>query len=140
VKIQKGQKLTRGIKTKRNKTRPGCVSGCNSGRTVILFYFLVTLPRGDIVLEYGGDPLHILCILNNSHSAAADKNSSDMVFFVDDSEVPQEFVRVVNSTTIEVHIEKPAISSSMYYCKLKDTPREDEYTAVCLNKVIVDSK
>jgi hypothetical protein len=139
VKIQKWQKLTRGSKAKRHKTRHGCVSGFSSGRTLILFYFLVTIPRGDIVLEYG-NPLKILCILNKSHSAAADKNSSDLVFFLDDSEVPQEFVTVVNSTTLQVYIEKPPISSSMYYCKLKDTPAEDEYMAVCLNKVIVDSK
>ena len=139
MKIQKWQKLTRGIKAKRHKTRPGYVSGFSSGRTLILFYFLVTIPRGDIVLEHG-DNLKILCILNNSHSAAADKDSSDLVFFHDDSEVPKEFVTVVNSTTIEVKIKEPPISSSMYYCKLKDTPDKDMYMAVCLNKVIVDSK
>ena len=131
--------MTRGIKAKRHKTRPGCVSGCSSGRTLILFYFLVTIPRGDIILEYG-NPLRILCILNNSHSAAVDKNSSDLVFFLDNSEVPKEFVTVVNSTTLEVYIEKPPMSSSMYCCKLKDTPAKDMYMAVCLNKVIVDSK
>jgi len=99
----------------------------------------VTIPRGDIVLKHGMN-LSILCILNNSHSAAADKNSSDLVFFMDDSEVPEKYIRVVNSTTLEVYKEKPPISSSMYYCKLKDTPAKDEYMAVCLNKVIVDSK
>ena len=98
----------------------------------------MTIPRGDIVLKHGMN-LSILCILNNSHSAAADKNSSDLVFFMDDSEVPEKYVRVVNSTTLEVYKEKPPISSSMY-CKLKDTPAKDEYMAVCLNKVIVDSK
>jgi len=99
----------------------------------------VTIPRGDIILEYG-NPLRILCILNNSHSEAAGKNSSDLVFFLDDSEVPKEFVRVVNSTTLEVYKEKPPMSSSMYYCKLKNTYAKDKYMAVCLNKVIVDSK
>jgi hypothetical protein len=99
----------------------------------------VTIPRGDIILEYG-EPLSILCILNKSHSAAAGKNSSDLVFFLDDSEVPKEFVKVVNSTTIEVYKEKPPMSSSMYYCKLKDTSAKGPYMAVCLNKVIVDSK
>jgi hypothetical protein len=139
VKIQKWQKLTRGIKAKRHKTRPGCVCGCSSGRTLILFYFLVTIPQGDIEVKYG-DSLNITCILNNNHAAAAHKNSSDLVFFHNYSEVRKEFVRVVNSTTIEVNIEKPPISSSMYYCKLKDTPVKNEYMAVCLNRVIVDSK
>ena len=87
-----------------------------------------------------GDSLNITCILNSSHPAAAHKNSSDLVFFHNYSEVGKKFVRVVNSTTIEVNIEKPPISSSMYYCKLKDTPEKDMYMAVCLNKVIVDSK
>jgi hypothetical protein len=139
VKIQKWQKLTRGIKAKRHKTRPGCVSGCSSGRTLIVFYFLVTIPRGDIVLEYG-NPLRILCILNTSHSAAADKNSSDLVFFIDKTEVLKKYVRVVNSTTLEVYIEKPPMSSSMYYCKLRDMSTKEQYMAVCLNKVTVDSK
>ena len=99
----------------------------------------MTIPRGDIILEYG-NPLKILCILNTSHSAAADKNSSDLVFFLGDSEVPKEYVTVVNSTTLEVYIEKPPVSSSMYYCKLKDMSVKDPYMAVCLNKVIIDSK
>jgi hypothetical protein len=99
----------------------------------------VTVPRGDIELEYG-NPLRILCILNVSHSAAAGKNSSDLVFFRNNREVRKDFVTVVNSTTLAVYIEKPPISSSMYYCKLKDTPDKGTYTAVCLNKVIVDSK
>jgi hypothetical protein len=99
----------------------------------------VTIPRGDIDVEYGY-PLKILCILNRGHSAAAGKNSSDLVFFRGDREVPKEFVTVVNSTTLEVYIEKPQRSSSMYYCKLKDTPAKNEYMAVCLNKVSVDSK
>jgi len=99
----------------------------------------VTIPQGDIEVKYG-DSLNITCILNSSHPAAAHKNSSDLVFFHNYSEVGKKFVRVVNSTTIEVNIEKPPISSSMYYCKLKDTPEKDMYMAVCLNKVIVDSK
>lgn len=99
----------------------------------------MTIPRGDIVLEYE-DNLKILCILDKSHLAAADKNSSDLVFFHDSSEVPEEHVTVVNSTTLQLYIKKPPISSSMYYCKLKDTPVKDLYMAVCLNKVIVDSK
>lgn len=99
----------------------------------------VTVPRGDIVLEYGNS-LRISCILNISHSAAEGKNSSDLVFFRDNSAVQKEFVTVVNSTTLEYFDEKPPVSSSMYYCKLKDTPDNDTYMAVCLNKVIVDSK
>jgi hypothetical protein len=103
--------------------------------------FSVTIPRGDINLEYG-NPLRILCILNTSHSAAVDKNSSDLVFFHDSREVPQEFVTVINSTALEIYIEKPPISSSMYYCKLKtkNKPAKDMYMAVCLNRVIVDCK
>jgi hypothetical protein len=101
----------------------------------------VTIPRGDIILEYG-EPLRILCVLNISHSAAAGKNSSDLVFFHDSNEVPHEFVTVVNSTTLEIYVEKPPISASMYYCKLKtkDIPDKDLYRAVCLNKVVVDRK
>ena len=114
--------------------------GSSSGRTLILFYFPVTIPRGDIEVKYG-DPLRILCILDVSHPAAADKNSSDLVFFHDNSEVQKEFLTVVNSTTLQVYIETPPKSSSMYYCKLKvTTPTRNEYMAVCLNKVFVDSK
>lgn len=104
-------------------------------------FFPVTIPRGDIILEYG-NPLRILCILNASHSAAVGKNSSDLVFFHDGKEVPQEFVTEVNSTALEIYIEKPPISSSMYYCKLKmkDKPAKDMYMAVCLNSVVVDSE
>lgn len=104
-------------------------------------FLSVTVPGGDINLEYG-NPLRILCILNASHSAAAGKNSSDLVFFHDSKEVPQEFVTVVNATTLEIYVEKPPISSSMYYCKLqmKDKPAKDMYMAVCLNRVVVDSE
>jgi hypothetical protein len=77
-----------------------------------------------------------------SHSEAKGKNSSDLVFYHGSNEVLREFVRVVNSTTLEMYVEKPPISSSMYYCKLKTnaTPAQVTYTAVCLNKVIVDRK
>lgn len=99
----------------------------------------VTIPRGDIILHLESD-LKILCILDKSHPAAAGKNSSHLVFFHDYREVPEEFVTVVNSTTLQLYIKRPPVSSSMYYCKLKDTPDKDMYTAVCLNKVIVDKK
>lgn len=105
----------------------------------VCFIFPVTIPRGDITLEYG-NPLSILCILNTSHSAAVGKNSSDLVFFHDSKEVPQESVTVINSTTLKIYVEKPPISSGMYYCKLKvkDKPAKDMYMAVCLNRVVVD--
>ncbi|XP_069693403.1 cytokine receptor isoform X2 [Periplaneta americana] len=101
----------------------------------------VTIPKGDINLEYG-NPLKILCVLNSNHSTAAGKNSSDIVFFHDNRKVPEEFVRVVNSTALEIFIEQPPVSSSMYYCKLKtkEEPAEDAYTAICLNRVVVDRK
>jgi hypothetical protein len=109
----------------------------------LIFYsclFSVTIPRGDIILEYG-KPLTIFCVLNVSHPVAANKSSSDLVFFHDSKEVPQDLVTVVNSTTLEIHIEKPPISSSMYYCKLKtgEIPTVT-YTAICLNRVVVERK
>lgn len=103
--------------------------------------FSVTIPEGDILLEYG-EHLRILCILNVNHSSAVGKSSSDLVFFHDDRLMPQQLVKVINSTALEIYIEKPAISSSMYYCKLKveETPAKVTYTAVCLNSVVVDRK
>ena len=97
--------------------------------------FTVTYPQGDIILEYG-DPFRLQCILNTNHSQAKGKNVTDLRFFRDEEEVPEEFLRIVNSTTLEVYVEKPPISSSIYYCKMRE--RNSTYTAVCLNKVIIE--
>lgn len=96
----------------------------------------MTVPRGDITLEYG-NPFRLQCILNTNHSKAIGRNVSDIHIFRDDKEVPKEFLRVINSTTLEVYVEKPPISSSMYYCKMKNG---DSYTALCLNKVVIERK
>ncbi|PSN47868.1 hypothetical protein C0J52_01267 [Blattella germanica] len=96
----------------------------------------VTIPRGDIILEYG-NPFRLRCILNTNHSEAIGKNVSDIHIFRDDKEVQPEFLRIINSTTLEVFMEEPPISSSMYYCKLKD---KESYTALCLNRVVIERK
>lgn len=105
-----------------------------------VFLFCVgTWPAGDIVLEHG-NPLHILCILNQTfiESSFPGKNSSDLVFFKGQRKVEPEFISVVNETAIRLDVSEPPPENAMYYCKLRlDETYDKDYEAVCLNKVVV---
>ncbi|XP_046483327.1 uncharacterized protein dome isoform X2 [Neodiprion pinetum] len=101
-----------------------------------------TSPAGDIVLEYG-QSLKIYCMLNETltESRFRGKNSSDLVFFRNESEMEPEYITVVNKTTIEMSVKKPEPSSDMYFCKLRlDNGSNPNYEAVCLNKVFIGFK
>ncbi|XP_066996548.1 cytokine receptor [Anabrus simplex] len=92
-----------------------------------------TLPKGDIVLEYGSS-LEIFCNLDLSHRDAQGYNASNLVFYKDMDPVPSELIQIVNSTTIRLFEQSPAASKAYYYCKLR-TPSTD--IGVCLNTVAV---
>lgn len=96
----------------------------------------VTIPSGDIILEYGS-PLKILCMLTKLEL----RNASSLIFYHNDAVVPKEFLTVINATTVELYVEKPAASNSMYYCKLRAEPDLGlPENPVCLNTVVVGFK
>lgn len=98
----------------------------------------VTVPNGDIILEYGS-PLEILCVLNPWNNEG--RNASSLIFYHNAALVPPEFLSVVNSTTLRLYVEKPPPSNSMYYCKLKANPELGlPEVPVCLNTVAVGYK
>lgn len=104
--------------------------------------FAGTYPKGDIILEYG-NPLRILCILDQSFvdKSKPRKNSSDLLFVRNNKEMEQEFIQIINETTIQLDFKLPPPSDDMYYCKLRlDTVHGKELQAVCLNKVVVGCK
>ena len=98
-----------------------------------MFFVTVTVPKGDIIIEYGS-PLEIFCMLNPTIPF----NSSSLRFFHDEYEVSQEFLNIINETTLRLYVEKPPISNSLYSCKLMTT--SNNYKGVCLNYVFVGSK
>ncbi|XP_066903287.1 cytokine receptor, partial [Halyomorpha halys] len=93
----------------------------------------VTVPKGDIIVEYG-NPLEILCILRTPTVY----NSSLLRFYHDREEVSKELLSIVNETTLRLFVEKPPISSRLYFCKLMTAP--NEFKGVCLNYVFVGTK
>lgn len=96
---------------------------------------LVTVPSGDIILEYGS-PLEILCILNPS-VVSQGFNSSNLAFYHTSFKVQPEFVTIVNESTARLYIEKPVPMKDMFYCKLANGTEE---SPVCLNSVAVGCK
>ncbi|KAF2881194.1 hypothetical protein ILUMI_24978 [Ignelater luminosus] len=92
-----------------------------------------TEPHGDIYIEYG-QPLDIICVLNEKYMLEHGENSSQDLYFVRNSEtLPREMIEILNSSSIRLHIDNSPKSSSMYTCKIHST-------AVCLNLVVVDAK
>ncbi|KAK4871636.1 hypothetical protein RN001_015760 [Aquatica leii] len=95
-----------------------------------------TDPHGDILIEYG-DPLDIICVLNDNYTKEHGEYSSKNLYFVRDEKIiPSEMIEILNSSSIRLHIEKPPKSSSVYTCKL----RNGTQAAVCFNNVIVGTK
>ncbi|KYQ54930.1 Cytokine receptor [Trachymyrmex zeteki] len=95
-----------------------------------------TWPQGDIVIEHG-KPLQMFCLLNQTIMELdyPKKDAEDLRFFRNDQELESEFVTVINETTIELSIKTPPPSDDMYNCKLR--MKDNDYIAVCLNKVVV---
>ncbi|KAM0725763.1 Cytokine receptor [Formica fusca] len=94
-----------------------------------------TVPRGDIIIKYG-NPLRIMCMLNetyvNKHFPG--KNSSNLIFFRNDKRMEQEYITVINRTTIMLYNELPPPGDNMYYCQLNLSGKD---VGVCLNKVVI---
>ncbi|KAF2896650.1 hypothetical protein ILUMI_09524 [Ignelater luminosus] len=78
-----------------------------------------------IYIEYG-NPLEIPCILTEEHTR-------NLYFTQDNKTLPRENVRLLNSSSIKLHIEKPPRSKSIYACKLNNKE-------VCSNTIIIDTK
>lgn len=97
--------------------------------------FAVTIPSGDIILEYGS-PLEIFCVLSPS-VVSQGFNSSHLVFYHTSHPVMPEFISLVNESTARLYVERPVPMKEMYYCKLSNGTEE---TPVCLNSVAVGSK
>ncbi|KYN26832.1 Cytokine receptor [Trachymyrmex cornetzi] len=95
-----------------------------------------TWPQGDIVIQHG-KPLQMFCLLNQTIMELdyPNKDAGDLRFFRNDQELESEFVTVINETTIELSIKTPPPSDDMYNCKLR--MKDNDYVAVCLNKVVV---
>lgn len=69
------------------------------------------------------------------------RNASSLIFYHNDVLVPDEFLTIINETTIQLHVEKPPPSNSMYYCKLRAEPELGlPELPVCLNTVVVGCK
>lgn len=100
-----------------------------------------TWPTNDIILEYG-QSLRILCILNQTivDKEFPGKNASNLSFYRNDKKMEREYIRIINSTTIEMFVEKPPPSHDMYHCKLQTSESIKDDVAVCLNNVAVGCK
>lgn len=101
----------------------------------------VTVPRGDIFLEYGsGAPLVITCVLDpdddmvrrlsppsgrddgaagNGTDAAWRRPSDRIVFFKDDNRVPELYVSVLNATAAQLGIPNPPAGRALFSCMLR---------------------
>lgn len=95
--------------------------------------FLATVPRGDILLEYGKNvSLEITCILDPDNEIVqkvlrddqyedgnANRSLSQRIVFLKNSErVPKHYVTVINSTAARLRIPNPPAESAIYYCTL----------------------
>ncbi|CAH1153652.1 unnamed protein product [Phaedon cochleariae] len=102
-----------------------------------------TVPRGDIVLEYG-QPLNITCNMYEDIAEKYGENASSGLYFTHGNQViPHEMVEIVNSTSIRLYIERPwKVANENFYCNFNEslfTPhsRITEVNLVCMNVVIV---
>ncbi|VVC44107.1 Hypothetical protein CINCED_3A018202 [Cinara cedri] len=103
----------------------------------------VTVPRGDIVLEYGSHkPLEITCILDPDNEIvqsmfpghsdeSGDGNgtsiqpSQKIQFFKNEDLVPAKYVTMVNSTAARLFVPDPPAGLDSYYCMLLNNSSSD---------------
>lgn len=97
----------------------------------------ITYPRGDITLEVGSN-LTILCMLNETHPDALNRNASNLLFYNGTKPVSSDKITILNKTTIELDMFNVSKSKSNFYCKLKC--ENNIQKGVCLNMVYVDTK
>lgn len=95
---------------------------------------LVTVPGGDIALEYGnGVPLEITCVLDPDNEIVKNlfhndtttdddgesKNPSQRIIFYKNSDlVPREYMTIINSTAAKLLIPNPPYGHDIFYCSL----------------------
>lgn len=88
-----------------------------------------TVPRGDIVLEYGGGvPLEITCVLDPDNrfvknlfrddSEPKPWPSTRIIFLKNAERVPKRYVSIVNDTAAQLRIPDPQAGRYTYYCTL----------------------
>ncbi|VVC42350.1 Fibronectin type III,Immunoglobulin-like fold [Cinara cedri] len=103
----------------------------------------MTVPRGDIVLEYGNHkPLEITCILdpdneivqsmfprrsdvNGDENRISIQPSQKIQFFKNEDLVPAEYVTIVNSTAARLFVPDPPAGLDIYYCMLLNNSSSD---------------
>ncbi|XP_060857654.1 cytokine receptor-like isoform X2 [Metopolophium dirhodum] len=92
----------------------------------------VTVPRGDIVIEYGsGAPLEIACVLdadnkkvqnlfrNDTTVGGEAKTPSQRIMFYKNAErVSRQHITVINATAAQLRIANPPAGRDTYYCVL----------------------
>ncbi|XP_022172088.1 cytokine receptor-like isoform X2 [Myzus persicae] len=92
----------------------------------------VTVPRGDIVIEYGsGTPLEITCVLdpdnekvkslfrNDSTDGGEAKTPSQRIMFYKNAErVSKQYMTIINATAAQLRISDPPAGLDTYYCTL----------------------
>lgn len=95
----------------------------------------VTVPKGDIVLEYGGGvPLEITCILDPDNEQvrnlfrAGDGEprvpSRRIIFYKNAERVSRQYVTAVNATAALLRIPDPPAGHDVYSCRLLlDSPQ-----------------
>jgi len=99
---------------------------------VVLIIILVTIPRGDIVIEYGtGVPLEITCVLDpdnekvrnlyRNHTAdggEAYTPSQRILFYKNAERVSRQYMTIINSTAAQLRIPNPPAGRDTFYCTL----------------------
>uniref|UniRef100_A0A2S2NC68 Cytokine receptor n=1 Tax=Schizaphis graminum TaxID=13262 RepID=A0A2S2NC68_SCHGA len=92
----------------------------------------VTVPRGDIVIEYGtGVPLEITCVLDpdnekvrnlfrnvTADGVEATTPSQRIMFYKNAERVSRQYMTIINSTAARLHISDPPAGRDTYYCTL----------------------
>lgn len=98
----------------------------------VVLIILVTVPRGDIVIEYGtGVPLEITCVLDpdnekvrnlfrndTADGGEATTPSQRIMFYKNAERVSRQYMTIINSTAAQLHISDPPAGRDTYYCTL----------------------
>jgi len=98
----------------------------------IVLIILVTVPRGDIVIEYGsGTPLEITCVLDpdnenvenlfrndTTYGGEAKTPSQRIMFYKNAERVSRQYMTIVNATAAQLRIPDPPAGRDTYYCTL----------------------
>lgn len=107
----------------------------------VLDFFPVTIPRSDMSVEVGSDPIPIFCRLNPAHSYYKNGNRSDRLILVvgnEDGGYEMES-EIMDDMTIKAMYRPDKITSDDVICKLRvDTPRK--YHGICKRRIKVGSE